>query len=258
MTSAARNPAATVEAVLLDMDDTVFDHSLTCRAAIASLRAGRAFLRRRPLDELWQEYLRLLDSVAPYAGPAGLSPSEARRERWRRLARSCGAELTPTEVAELSDTYRARYQRLRRAVPGALQLLQRLHGQVKVAIVTNNEVAEQQEKVRFLGVRDWIDALVVSEGVGVAKPDRRIFEAALDTLGVPAAHATMLGDSWTSDVMGAQGAGVRPVWFNRFGLPRPDGRSVDELRSLRPLGPAQALLLRRPARPPGAPPPRAL
>jgi HAD superfamily hydrolase (TIGR01549 family) len=225
------------------MDDTIFDHSLTCRAAIASLRSSRPFLRRRPLDELWRNYLQLLDDVTPYAGGGGTTPDEARKERWRRIALRCGQELGPAEVADLSQDYRARYQKLRRAVPGARELLERLHNRVQVVVVTNNEVAEQEEKVRFLGVGPLLDGLVVSEAVGTAKPDRQIFEVALATVGVRAEQATMLGDSWTSDVLGAEGAGVRPVWFNRFGLPRPGARPIDELRSLRPLRPAQELLL---------------
>ena len=237
-----------VEAVLLDMDDTIFDHSLTCRAAIASLRSSRPFLRRRPLGDLWKNYLQLLDDVLPHAGGGGTTPDEARRERWRRLALRCGQELSPAEIADLSSDYRARYQNMRRAVPGARALLERLHDLVKVVIVTNNEVAEQEEKVRFMGVGHLLDGLVVSQAVGAAKPDRQIFQVALATVGVRAERATMLGDSWTSDVLGAEGAGVRPVWFNRFGLPRPGPRPVEELRSLRPLRPAQELLL-------GGPPP---
>lgn len=236
-----------IKAVFFDMDDTVFDHSLTCRAAIASLRSERSFLRRRPLDALWQEYLQLLDAIAPPSGSRGTTIDQARRERWRRLALRCGKELTPDEVAELSGAYRARYQKLRRPVPGAVPLLESLHREVKVVIVTNNEVAEQEEKVRFMGVGPFLDGLVVSEAVGAAKPDRRIFEVALATAGVPAPRATMLGDSWTSDVLGAAGAGVRPVWFNRFGLSRPGDGPVDELRSLRPLRPARELLLGAPS-----------
>ena len=77
----------------------------------------------------------------------------------------------------------------------------------------------------------------------MAKPDRRIFEAALSTAGARADQSTMLGDSWSSDVLGAEGAGIRPVWFNRFGLPRPAGSRATELRSLRPLRPAEETLL---------------
>ena len=240
----------------MDLDDTVFDHSMTCRAAIARLRRTEAYLGRRPLVGLWRDYLHLLDQVSPDVLSGKTSVAEARVERWRRLAATCGVRLAREDAQRLSASYRAHYQSLRRLVPGARELLAALHRHVSVVVVTNNEVAEQEEKVRFLGIGPLIDGLVVSEAVGAAKPDRRIFDVALSTAGVRPDEATMLGDSWTSDVMGATGAGIRPVWFNRFGLPRPGDTPTSELRSLRPAGAAQDVLLghaKRAREPPPAP-----
>jgi HAD superfamily hydrolase (TIGR01549 family) len=239
--------AGPVEAVLLDMDDTIFDHSLTCRAAISSLRPRYPFLRRRPLDDVWHDYTRLLGNdsalVGSYVGRPGHTVDELRRHRWRRVALNCGAALGPEEVVDLSQAYRKSYQQMRRAVPGSRDLLRDLRGRVRVVVVTNNEVAEQEEKVRFLGIGPLIDGLVVSEAVGAAKPDRRIFEAALAAADAPPERAVMLGDSWGSDIVGALGVGVRPVWFNRFSLPRPGPPLVEELRALRPRRAVEATLL---------------
>lgn len=236
-----------VGAVFLDMDDTIFDHSLTCRAAIGRLRRRTPFLQHRPLRELWEEYLVLLDR--PTTGRLRtLSSSELRARRWRLLARSCGAELSAEQAEALSREYRGLYQEERRAVPGAVPLVRRLRSVASVAIVTNNEVAEQEEKLRFLGLVDAVDALVVSEAVGVAKPDRGIFDQALGRIGVAPPDAVMVGDSWTSDVLGARGLGVRPVWFNRFRFPSPGGELVDELASFLPSSEATGVLLGTAAR----------
>ena len=62
---------------------------------------------------------------------------------------------------------------------------------------------------------------MVSEAVGVSKPDPAIFEHALRALGCDAADAVMVGDSWAADVEGARGAGIRPIWFNRAGRRAP-------------------------------------
>lgn len=247
-------PTTPVRAVLIDLDDTIFDHALTTRAAIAALRRTESFLRRRPLAQLWAEYLGLLDADTPQVLSGRMSVSEARTERWRRVALGCGARLDPTAAAALSQEYRAHYRRLRRAVPGAKQLLERLHAETTVVVVTNNEVAEQEEKVRFLGIGSAIDGLVISEAVGAMKPDPRIFRAALDVARAPPEAATMFGDSWTNDVLGARAAGVRPVWFNRFGLPSPDHGTVPVVRSLRPLEPARETILGAARRSPGKDP----
>ena len=75
--------------------------------------------------------------------------------------------------------------------------------------------------------------LVVSEEVGISKPDPRIFVVALERAGVEAPEAVMVGDSWANDVEGARAAGIRPVWFNRDGQTPPDP-SVEVIESLEP------------------------
>jgi len=230
------------EAVLFDLDDTIFDHALTCRAALGCLRREHEFLRRRPLRDLWMEYSRLLEAVHPAVVAGFLDLTAARQERFRRLAAFCGVRVSDGEAASLSRTYRSHYQRLRRPVPGVRRVLQRLHGRTVVGVVTNNQVAEQEEKLSFLGVRELVDLLVISEGVGVSKPDPRIFEIALDRASAESSEAVMVGDSWSNDVLGARAAGIRAVWFNRFGAPNPDPAAVVELDSFRSIRRVQQAL----------------
>jgi HAD superfamily hydrolase (TIGR01549 family) len=215
------------------MDDTIFDHALTCRRSLGRLRQEPSWFRTRSLDDLWHEYMRLLDAVQPDVLAGRITVQDARVERFRQLARFCGTEVSRDFASELSVRYRRYYQQLRRAVPGVGRVLELLRGQAVVGVVTNNEVAEQEEKLDFLGFRSLIDFMIVSAGVGFAKPDPRIFQAALAKSGTRPEETVMIGDSWRSDVTGARNVGIRPVWFNRFHLTRPDPWPVDELHSFR-------------------------
>ena len=90
-----------------------------------------------------------------------------------------------------------------------------------------------------------VDVLVVSEEAGVSKPDPAIFRIALDALHVGADEAVMVGDSWAADILGAQAAGIRAVWFNPARLPKPDStRGVDEIHALEPVASVLRVLLR--------------
>jgi putative hydrolase of the HAD superfamily len=209
-----------VRAVLFDLDDTLFDHSAACRAALDSLGLGH----------LEPEYLRLLTEGHHRVLAGEISFPEARIERFRLLCPG----TTRDEACELGRRYSAHYRASRQPVPGALELLAELRPRVSIGIVTNNKVAEQEEKVGFLGLGPFIDELVVSEEVGVAKPDPGIFRAALERLEVEAREAVMVGDSWESDVMGAVAAGIPAVWLNRRGEPVPDPGMARVTRSLDP------------------------
>ena len=99
---------------------------------------------------------------------------------------------------------------------GVAEALQRLRaGGFRLAVVSNSEgtveamLIEQQ-------LRDYFDTVVDSAVVGVAKPDPRIFEIALERLGVAAADALMVGDSPSADVDGASAAGVRAALIDPY------------------------------------------
>jgi putative hydrolase of the HAD superfamily len=238
------------EVVLFDMDDTIFDHALTCRAAIGRVRRGEPLLRTVPLDDLWRFYSRLLEETHPDVLRGRTSAAAARDARWLRLAAHLGGRQTLREARELSRRYRREYLALRRPVPGSIDLLRRLHRETTVAIVTNNGVAEQERTLRFLNIAGAVDLVIASAEIGVEKPDPRIFRAVLRRAGVEAREAVMIGDSWCNDVLGALRVGIRPIWFNRFHLPRPPGPTVDETDSFRPSRRIERLLAAAPdARP---------
>jgi putative hydrolase of the HAD superfamily len=66
-----------------------------------------------------------------------------------------------------------------------------------------------------LGASHWFDQIFVSTRVGYAKPDRRIFEAALREHGIAPQEAVHVGDSWINDVRGARDAGLHAVFVDR-------------------------------------------
>jgi putative hydrolase of the HAD superfamily len=78
--------------------------------------------------------------------------------------------------------------------------------------------------------------------VGISKPARRIFEAALDAAGAEPIEAVMFGDGWHNDIVGARDAGIAAVWFNPLAAESLD-RTVPELQSLEPTSAALERLL---------------
>ena len=237
----------TTTAVLFDLDDTLFDHRHCTREALAAVRAGHPCLQGRPLDDLMAAHSRILEALHLEVLAGRLSVDDARVRRFQTLLRESGEELQDADSLALARAYRETYLTHWRLVDGTLPLLRLLrdrHG-VKIGLVTNNVVSEQERKVEALGLVPFTDALVISEAVGVNKPDPRIFQIALERLSARADGCVMVGDSWASDVVGATAAGIRAVWFNPRATPRPagDARTVRELRSWEPPETAADLIL---------------
>jgi putative hydrolase of the HAD superfamily len=222
-----------ITAALFDLDDTLFDHWACTRAALADLRERFEVLRQVPDARVEAEHRRLLEALHLRVLAGQLTVDNARVERFRRLLAFAGGPADAAAAAEAAGAYRAAYVAHWRPVEGALDLLAALHARMPIGIVTNNVAAEQRQKIAACGFGPFLDAVVISEETGVTKPDPRIFELALDRLGRQSGEAVMIGDAWDTDIAGARAAGIRPIWFNRFGADSPD-RSVTELGSLAP------------------------
>ena len=143
---------------------------------------------------------------------------------------------------ELVATYRAGVRRHLREVPGARRCLADLRRAGRtVVIVSNGAGPAQQHKIDALGFRSLVDAVVVSDEVGVAKPRAEIFELAAERVGLPLKGAWMVGDSPHHDIGGAQAIGLSTVWIHRQRPWNPDlPRPTAVIGSLAELGPVLA------------------
>jgi HAD superfamily hydrolase (TIGR01549 family) len=224
-----------VRAVLFDLDDTLFDHRGCSQDALEAARRCHDSLGAMPLADLERLHAAFLEQLHGDVMLGRVPLEDARRERFRRLLAAAGATPQEALVARTAAAYRDRYKEVRRAVRGAGPLLAALAGRVRIGIVSNNLFDEQLEKLKLCGLEPFVDALIVSERVGVSKPDPAIFAAALEHVACRADEAVMVGDSWTADIAGARAAGIRPIWFNPMALAVPDGAEpVAQLRSLEP------------------------
>lgn len=234
-----------VRAVLFDLDDTLFDHRHSCRSGLAAVQQDFQRLQEIPLDDLERDYMNLLEELHAKVLQGVIAPEEARAERFRRLFLQTGKEVSPATAEVWAQSYQKAYRAARRPVPGAIPLLRRLEPMAKVAIVSNNLVEEQREKLRCCGLHQFIDCLVVSEEVGAVKPEPAIFEEVLNRLRCGAQEAVMVGDSWIEDISSAHGVGIRPVWLNRYGRLCPDQTLGVEINSFEPVDEVLDVILRR-------------
>ena len=201
--------------------------------------------RRATFDDFERQHTLLLEEFHPDVISGRLDMDAARRERFRRLFACFGSAAPDSLCAEAAGQYRRDYVDARRAVAGAETLLAAVRQHASIAIVSNNMLQEQEDKLEYCRLAPYVDALVVSERAGCSKPDPEIFRITLDTLGVDAGEAVMVGDSWTADIDGARAAAIRPVWFNPLRVPSPDpGLDVAELYSLEPTAAALAVIFR--------------
>ncbi|HEV2167091.1 MAG TPA: HAD-IA family hydrolase [Thermoplasmata archaeon] len=102
--------------------------------------------------------------------------------------------------------------------------------------VVSNNTEDLVRVLRNLGWGSRFSSVSFSQEVGAEKPDPRLFRLALRRAAANPPEVVHVGDSWESDVEGAEGVGIRPVWLNRQGLPRRGAvRAIRDLRGLLPV-----------------------
>jgi putative hydrolase of the HAD superfamily len=201
------------QAILFDLDDTLFDHRRSSDIALRVVHdryAGEvdfASFSRKHAEVLELYHHRFLKGE--------LNLDQARAGRMQALFAHFGMAVNGEQAHEIGMAYRHSHLADRALVPGARALLEALQGRATLGIVSNNSTVEQFAKLRTLGIAHYFEAIVISEDVGVAKPDRRIFDIALERLGARAHETVMIGDSLHADIAGAAAAGLATVWLNR-------------------------------------------
>ena len=123
---------------------------------------------------------------------------------------------TGLDMASLRAWYRLATEQQVRADEGVNAFLGHLNDRgVPWGIVTNG-ASSQQVKCRAAGLSSLAPFILVSEEVGYAKPDPRIFDAALQSTGLSAPEQVMfVGDNPEVDIDGAKNFGMRAAWVRR-------------------------------------------
>ena len=201
--------------ILFDLDDTLFDHRHATHIALQAIHASHA--DDIDFDAFAQEHARVLEVYHQRFLAGELTLDEARAARMIEAFATFERKISTAESLAIADIYRREHRGNRVLVQGARELLDSLQGKARLGLVTNNSVAEQFDKLRALNIAHHFDSIVISEDVGVTKPDARIFAIALERLGAKAHETVMVGDNLQVDIHGALNAHIAAVWLNRAG-----------------------------------------
>ena len=190
-------------AVCFDLDNTLIDRDLACDRFFAYI----------------------LSTYFPNLDPATADWSD-RLESMRKLdqgGRGSKAVIYDNSLGHASGLSAESFVALMRCklsdyttwLDGAEQLLKCLRiRKHPMALVTNGSKS-QREKIDAIKASSYFDEILISEEVGIAKPDPRVFQMAMSKLDATPDQSVFIGDSLEHDVSGARNAGMMTVYCNR-------------------------------------------
>lgn len=129
--------------------------------------------------------------------------------------RSQGHDIQPDDphIAIAVDEYFSAFVNNSRLIPGTRKMLQTLKKSYGLGLLSNFTHAPAARRIiDSVGLTPFFRVVLISGELGFRKPHPLVFQRLIERMGVKAGQILYIGDDPESDIMGAQQAGLQPVW----------------------------------------------
>ncbi|WP_428328594.1 YjjG family noncanonical pyrimidine nucleotidase [Mucilaginibacter sp.] len=209
--------------IFFDLDHTIWDFDKNAEETLYELydiyRLSEIGLPSAPVfietytrnnHQLWAEY---------HTGK--ITKTELRETRFKRTFIELGIAPDSIPLA-FEDDYVLLCPTKTHLFPHAHQTLQYLQGKYTLHLISNGFKESSELKINNTKIGPYFQNVIISEVVGVNKPDPAIFEHALSVANASKNESLMIGDSIEADIYGALNFGIDAIFFNPFNAVKPD------------------------------------
>ena len=136
--------------------------------------------------------------------------------RFKLLFEKCGADTSKMDLLKINSDFINEMARNGVLMEGALDFVKKLSAEIKNAriyIITNGAVVNAQGRLESTGLNQYITEIFVSEAMAYSKPSKEYFDIVLNKIAEPKESCIVIGDSLSSDMLGAKNAGLPSCWF---------------------------------------------
>ena len=205
------------KAIFLDWDDTIGDWTGAEHKALQDIYS------HYHLDALYPTFEDYLNVYKPYNlelwtlyGQGEVTKERLHFQRFYKPIE--GLQVTGDGLREMAHEMGAEFLRLTNkyfsVLPGADEVVRELAKRYPLTIISNGFKEVQYYKFAHSGLAECFAHTIISEEVGINKPQPEIFRIALKMNGVIADEAVMIGDSYSSDITGAKNASIDQIWLH--------------------------------------------
>lgn len=196
--------------VLLDADDTLLDFSKSEREAISKTLAEFSIPAENGIIDRYVEInlhcWKLLED-------GKITRSYLDRLRFDMLFEEYGIKDKDSVAA--GARYRAHLTDSGYVIDGCVDFLNEISQKYRLFLVTNGTRPTQIVRLQSAGIDGFFEEMFFSEQIGCAKPYKGFFDHVFSHIkNFDKSRAVLVGDSLSSDVLGANNAGVTAIWFN--------------------------------------------
>lgn len=199
--------------ILFDMDDTILDFQK------AQMVSFKCLLEKYSVPfslEAYHNYENINHSLWRQFDEGVLSKDIVQTDRFVQFFKTIGKEIDGTQAnSEYQDCLASQVW----LIPYAKETCMELSKHHTLFIVTNGVGLTQKRRFQASEIFPYFSDILISEDIGVAKPDKKFFDKAFALINCTERDKILLvGDSLSSDIQGANNAGIDCCWFNPKGI----------------------------------------
>ena len=220
--------------LFFDLDHTLWDYETNSAETLSELWQKYELNNYQvALDDFLKTFSTINDKMWDDFHEGIINKDTIRIERFPKIFRALDIEVNAKASAMQTD-YINVCPTKPYLVDGVSELLDLVDGNYELHIITNGFDEIQGTKLISGGIEKYFNHIISSGQVGFQKPDKRIFDFALDLAQATAADSLMIGDNPVSDIKGAHMAGIDQVFYNPHGMACPVTPTM-EVKSMREL-----------------------
>lgn len=194
------------KAIFIDIDDTLLDYIPCCREAF------EAALPEHP--EYFDLFFQISGRLFSEAKHGLHTVAEVMELYPQEFIATIG--YPASAVDPFKHAFRAAWGKTHTLVPGARELLETLQSKGYRLFAASNSFGHlQRSRLQHAGILPFFEDTYISMDIGYDKPDIRFYQEALRRCGLQPHEVLMIGDSMTTDILGAQTAGLDALFFDR-------------------------------------------
>lgn len=211
------------KAIFIDIDDTILDYIPCCREAFEhAVQCTDRVADRVPNtdlvtnDDLFDLFFSISGRLFSEAKHGLHTVAEVMELYPQEFCERAG--YPPEAVDTFKHAFRAAWGTTHTLVPDAKETLEALQQKGYRLFAASNSFGHlQRSRLQQAGVAQYFEDTYISMDIGYDKPDIRFYQEALRRCGLEPQEVLMVGDSMTTDILGAQKAGIPSVFFDRRG-----------------------------------------
>ena len=223
--------------LFFDLDHTLWDFEANSRQTLADMYENMQLKERGVNDfELFNKNYQVHNEKLWDRYRKGFIKSE--ELRWKRMWLSLlDFKIGDEKLArEMGVVFLDLLPSRKILFPHAIDVLNYLtQKNYSLHLITNGFEKIQHAKLKNSGLDGFFKEVITSEGSNSLKPQKAIFDHALQRSNAIAKESIMLGDDWEADIMGARDAGLDQVYVNHLNKPLPAIKPTYSIASLKEL-----------------------